>query len=163
LLSLASCAGSTSKPVKVLPPPMPIIDQHVDPIASALPTELQQVNFNDPVELAVFQARFRFDQGETLYKQGSLKRAKEEFNRAVDLILDTAEDHPNEQRLQRELVDLVARINAMELAALRDGDGLTDETDEHAAIDDLQHVETFPALIDPKFKKAVEDELEQVA
>jgi len=29
-------------------------------------------------------------------------------------------------------------------------------------LDDLEHAETFPALIDPKFKKAVEDEVSQV-
>jgi membrane-bound lytic murein transglycosylase D len=51
----------------------------------------------------------------------------------------------------------------MELQALREGDGFTDQTEEHAAIDDLEHVETFPALIDPKLKKTVEDEVLEVA
>jgi len=51
----------------------------------------------------------------------------------------------------------------MELAALREGDGFADETDQPAAIDDLEHVETFPALIDPKLKKAVEEEVQEVA
>jgi len=49
------------------------------------------------------------------------------------------------------------------LAALREGDGLIDETDQPAAIDDLEHVETFPALIDPKLKKTVEEEVQEIA
>src|SRR5262245_245294 len=162
LVVISSCTPPAARPVQVLPPPLPKIDQHVDPITTALPTELRQTDFNDPVELVIFQARFRFGKGEELYSQGSLKRAKEEFDSAIDLILDTADAYPKEPRLQRELTDLVARVNAMELAAMRDGDGLTDESEEHAATDDLEQVETFPALIDPKFKKAVEDELQQV-
>src|SRR5439155_176953 len=80
---------------------------------------------------------------------------------AVDLILETSATFPRERRLQHQLTDLVARVNAMELAALREGDGFTDQREEHAAIDDLEHVETFPALIDPKLKKAVEDDIKE--
>src|SRR6185369_48279 len=153
-----------AKPVKVAPPPLPVLKpQHVDPVQAALPAKLPQTNFNDPVDVAVFQARLRFDKGESLYKQGFLKRAKDEFNSAVDLMLEVSAAYPKELKLQRELMDLIARINALELAALREGDGFTDQTDEPAAINDLANVETFPALIDPKLKKTVEDEVNDVA
>jgi membrane-bound lytic murein transglycosylase D len=163
---LVSCASPAPKTVKVTPPALrqlPNIDRQVDPIAAALPSELPQVNFNDPVDMSILGAQLRFAKGEELSKQGSVKQAKDEFNSAIDLILETAANYPKEPRLQRELTDLVARVHAIELAAMHSSDTLSDETDEHAAIDDLEKVETFPALIDPKFKKAVEDEVEQVA
>ena len=62
--------------------------------SSKLPSELSQINFDDPVDVAIFQAQFRFEKGEDLYKQGSLKRAKEEFDSAIDLILETAATSP---------------------------------------------------------------------
>src|SRR6185295_16100181 len=92
-----------------------------------------------------------------------LKKAKEEFNSAIDLMLETAGTYRKEPRIQRELMDLIARVNVMELAALREGDGFTDQSDQPAAIDELEHVETFPALIDPKLKKTVEDEVKEIA
>ena len=160
---VASCGAPAQKAAKSSPPSLPRINQQVETVTAQIPSELPQVNPNDPVERAILQAQLRFENGEKLYKEGSLKRAKQEFDSAIDLILETSASHENEPRLQHELTDLVARVNAMELAAIREGDGLTDGTHERAAIDDLEQVETFPALIDPKFKKEVEDEVQQVA
>lgn len=162
---LAACKTATpTKPVTLAPAPPPIIEQrHVEPVAAAVPAQLPQANFNNPVDLTILQAHQRFKKGEELFKQGFLTRAREEFNAAVDLILETSSIHPKDTRLQHELTDLVARVNAMELAALREGDGFTDQKDKPAAIDELKHVETFPALIDPKLKKTVEDEVREVA
>src|SRR5262249_16838417 len=164
LALLASCrTPGPAKPVRVSPPPLPALQQRVDPLVASVPSQLSQMNFNDPIDLAILQARIRFDKGEDLYKKGILKRAKEQFDSVVDLILETAANYPKQPKIQRELLDLVARVNAMELAALREGDGLTDETDKPAAIDELNQVETFPALIDPKLKKAVEEEVQEIA
>src|SRR5207237_688513 len=119
---------------------------------------LPKINFDDPIDMAILEAQLRFEKGQDLYKQGFLKRAKDEFNGAIDLILDRAATYPKELRLQRELMNVVAKVNAIELAALREGDGFTDESDQPAAIDDLEHVETFPTLIDPRLKKTAEEE-----
>jgi membrane-bound lytic murein transglycosylase D len=164
MVVLTSCRTSTPvKAARTVPPKMPAVPQHVEPVAAAIPSKLSEVNFDDPVDLAIVQARLRFQQGEDLYKKGQLKRAKEVFNSAVDLILETSAKYPKQPRLDRELLDLVARVNAMELAAIRDGDGLTDQADQPAVIDDLNQVETFPALIDPKLKKTVEDDVRATA
>jgi membrane-bound lytic murein transglycosylase D len=159
---LASCqAAAPVQPLKVVPPPLSTLQQQAEPVTAPIPAQLSQINFDNPIDLAIFQARFRFENGEGLYEQSSFKLAKEQFDSAVDLILDTAAEYPNEQRLQRELQELVARVTALELNALREGEGLT-ETDQPAAIDDLQYVETFPALIDPGLKSAVEEEVQEI-
>jgi len=130
---------------------------------AAIPADLPQIRVSDPIDLKILEARQHFELGENLYKQGFLRGAKEEFDRAVDLILDAAQTFPKDARLQHELTDLTARVNAMELAALRQGDGFTDQKEEPAAIDDLLHVETFPALIDPKLKKEVEEDVKETS
>jgi membrane-bound lytic murein transglycosylase D len=158
---VAACSsGMPAKVVKVEPPPLPaVIEKRVEPVVVPVPAQIPQPLPKDPIDLIVSEAELRFERGEDLYKQGFLKRAKEEFDGAIDLLLDSSMRHPNNNRLQQELTDLVAKVHALELAALRDGDGFTDQSEEHAAIDDLEAVETFPALINPKLKKEVEDEL----
>ena len=163
LVSLAACAKAVpTNVVKVVPPPLPHIEQHVEPLVAPIPTQLPKVNFNDPIDIAILEAQLRFERGENLYKNGFLKQAKEEFDAAVDLILDTAGTYPKELRLRHELTDLVGRVNTLEIHALREGDGFTDQKEEHAAIDDLERVETFPTLIDPKLKKEVEEDVSEI-
>src|SRR5438876_3245125 len=168
LLVVAACTKTVPrKVVRVTPatppPPFSHIEQHVEPLVAAIPAELPQISENDPIDLKILEARRHFELGENLYKQGFLRGAKEEFDGAVDLILDAAQAFPKDPRLQHELTDLIARVNAMELAALRQGDGFTDQKEERAAIDDLVHVETFPALIDPKLKKEVEEDVKETS
>jgi membrane-bound lytic murein transglycosylase D len=161
---LAACAKAVpTQVVKAVPPTLPPHrEQHVDPLVAPIPTQLPKLNFNDPIDKAILEAQLRFKRGENFYQNGFLKQAKQEFDSAVDLILDTAETYPKDPRLRQELTDLVGLINAMELEALREGDGFTDQKQEHAAIDDLEHVETFPALIDPKLKKEVEEDVSEI-
>jgi membrane-bound lytic murein transglycosylase D len=160
---VAACTkAAPTKVIKVAPPPVPHIQQQVEPLAAAIPAELPKVNLKDPIDVAILESQLRFEHGENLYRQGFLKQAKEEFDGAVDLILDTATTFPKEARLQHALTDLVARVHALELAALREGDGFTDQKEEHAAIDDLEHVETFPTLINPKLKKEIEADVKEI-
>jgi membrane-bound lytic murein transglycosylase D len=161
---LAACAKAVpTNVVKVVPPPpLPHIEQHVEPLVAAVPTQLPKVNFNNPIDLAILEAQLRFERGEKFYKDGFLRQAKLEFDAAVDLVLDTAGTYPKDLRLRHELTDLVSRISTMELAALREGDGFTDQKEEHAAIDDLERVETFPALIDPRLKQEVEEDVSEI-
>src|SRR5438876_8806595 len=168
LLVVAACTKAVPRQVvrvapATTPPTLSHIEQHVEPLVAAIPAELPQISVNDPIDLKILEARLHFERGENLYMQGFLRGAKEEFDRAVDLILDAAQAFPKDARLQRELTDLIARVNAMELAALRQGDGFTDRQEERAAIDDLVRVETFPALIDPKLKKEVEEDVKETS
>ena len=160
LALLTACSPAAPKQVRVTPPPSPPMAEHqIAPVPSPVSTTLRSEVRIDPVALAIVEARVRFDRGEELFKAGYLVRAKEEFDGAIDLLLDTAALFPNNRRIDREITDLVAQVHALELSAFKEGDGFTDQKGEHAVIDDLQHIETFPAPIDPKFKKEVEEEI----
>jgi len=113
----------------------------------------------DGVGLAIAEARLHFDRGAGFYDTGFLKQARSEFDAAIDTLLDTSPSYPRNDRIRHEITDLVARVHEMEIVAIRSGDGFTDQNGQHAAIDDLNQVATFPAPIDPKMKAAVEDDL----
>jgi len=156
--------------VKVVPPPQPrIAEEHVEAplVEPATPPVPVQIPPNgsvvDQIALTVVEAQLRFEHGESLYSQGFLKQAKEDFDGAIDLLLDLANVYPAEPRLQHEISELVSRVHALELAALREGDGFTDQNNETAAIDDLERVETFPETVDPKLKQEVENEINEIA
>ena len=157
LLLLAACTPAPKQQARVTPPPLPRFESHfVQPMAMPVSAQIQQASPSDPVGIAIVEARLRFERGEELLKEGFLKQAKEEFDGAIDALLETGETHPKNARLERELRELVARVHALELTALRDGDGFTDQKQEKAAIDDLKNIETFPAPVDPNLRKELE-------
>src|SRR6185503_56003 len=133
--------------------------QPPSPVPAPIGTSIQDKPAIDPIGLAIVEARIRFEHGEELYKQGFLKRAKEQFDGALDLLLDSSASYPNNSRLDREITDMSSRIHVLELAAFKDGDGFTDQRHERAAIDELENITTFPTAVDPKFKKEVEDDV----
>jgi membrane-bound lytic murein transglycosylase D len=160
---LAACSSpSPAKITKVEPPPQPPIERPIEPVVMPVPSQVPVQQPVDPIALTIVEAQLRFERGEQRYRQGFLKQAKEEFDGAVDLLLDSASIYPGNTRIEHELAELVARVHALELTALREGDGFTDQTAERAAIDDLEHVETFPDDVDPKLKKEVEDEVKEI-
>jgi len=172
VLLAVACSHRAPKQVKVVapeapqaPPPTvagPVVlpefpkpEATIAPIASVLPKE----SVVDPVGLAIVEARMRFEKGEELSRNGFLTRAKDEFDGAVDILLEASANNPRNPRLQREVSELVTKVHALEIAAIRNGDGFTDDTVQHAAIDDLQNV-TFPQLIDPKLQQVAKEDVE---
>jgi membrane-bound lytic murein transglycosylase D len=109
----------------------------------------------------IAEARTRFDRGSELFDTGALQQAKTEFDGAIDVLLESSGRHPDNARLRTEITELVARIHALELEAMREGDGFSQQKTERAVIDDLEQVPTFPAPIDPKLKQAVEEEIKR--
>ena len=164
---LVGCSARTSPKVAKGPAPSakPVISQaqspqsRAVPLQAPIPSELPRRQAPDVVASDIAAARSHFERGSQLYTTGSLKQAKAEFDIAVDILLQASTYNPGNSRVRAEITELVARIHAMELAAMRDGDGLTGQKGDHAAVDDLQQMPTFPAPIDPKLKQAVEAEV----
>ncbi len=153
---VAPVAPQAAAPSPVVLPAFPRPEPTEAPVASVLPYE----NVVDQVGLAIVESRMRFEKGQDLYQNGFMVRAKNEFDGAVDILLDSSAKNPQNARIQRELLDLVTKVHTMEVAAIRNGDGFTDQTGDHAAIDDLQNV-TFPPVIDPKLKQVAEEEVRE--
>ena len=64
-------------------------------------------------------------------------RRRVEFNRALDVLLESAYGARSEPRIREHFDRLVERISAFELTALAQGDGFAEKKYEPASIDDL--------------------------
>jgi membrane-bound lytic murein transglycosylase D len=91
----------------------------------------------DPVAELVAAAERQLTLGEAELRAGRLVAARRLFDRAVDVLLLAPGGARSEPRLEREYDRLLDRISALDVLALREGDGLTEARSEPAVIDEL--------------------------
>ena len=136
-----------------LPPPAPT------PIVPA-PTVVQSLPSIDPVAKLIEVSQGHFQAGEREFHVGHLERARTEFDRAVDVLLESPYGARTDARLREHFDRLVDRINAYEVTALAQGDGFSEKKYEPASIDELLKIATFPKpAADPETTAAVKADL----
>ena len=82
-----------------------------------------------------------------------MEAAKASFDRAFNLLLSSDLELRSDDRLMREFDKVVDGVQALELAALKEGDGFAEQKSEPAPIDEASAV-TFP--VDPNLRKQAE-------
>jgi membrane-bound lytic murein transglycosylase D len=112
----------------------------------------------DPVPELVQAAEREYQQGQAEYKAGHLNAAKEHFDRAVELMMQGPVEIQSDERLRNEFDKIVDDIHALEMQALKQGDGFTEQKPEPAPIDEANDVS---APVDPNVKAKAEAELRQ--
>jgi membrane-bound lytic murein transglycosylase D len=115
-------------------------------------------NTPDPVPALVQAAEHEYQLGQAEYKAGHLAAAKEHFDRAVGLMMQGPVEIDSDQRLRQEFDKIVDDVHALEVQALKQGDGFTEQKPEPAPIDEANE-ETPP--VDPSVKAQAEAELKQ--
>src|SRR6202522_3186859 len=110
----------------------------------------------DPVARLIAQVENEYQVGQDNYKAGHLEAAKENFDRAFNLLLGSSLDLRSDERLEQEFDRVLDGINGFELQALQEGDGFTEQKSEPAPIDEANEV-TFP--VDPNLKAKAEAEV----
>ena len=91
--------------------------------------------------------------GQANYQTGHLVAARLNFDNAFNLLLESPYEIHADERLQREFDRIVNGASSLELAALEQGDGFTQQKSEPAPIDqanDEANEVTFP--VDPNVK-----------
>jgi membrane-bound lytic murein transglycosylase D len=78
-----------------------------------------------------------FKAGQKELEQGHVEGAKQEFNLAVDVLLESPYGARTEPRIREHFDRLVDRISTYEVRALATGDGFTEKKYEPASIDEL--------------------------
>jgi membrane-bound lytic murein transglycosylase D len=136
LLAATAC-GSNPKPQKS--PDLPAAPPKVE--AATTPTVPAPV---DPVATLIAKSQERFAAGERELALGHLERARAEFDRSIDLLLESAYGARTDTRLREHFDRLVDRINAYEVTALAQGDGFSEARTEPASIDEILAIATFP-------------------
>ena len=97
----------------------------------------------DPITELIAKVEKEFAVGREEWQRDRLVAAREHFDRAVDMLLSVKGGARSEPRLNAELEHLLDRISALDVMALREGDGFTESKSEPAAIDELLSAATF--------------------
>ena len=114
----------------------------------------------DPIAALIDQAEKEFQAGQANYQTGHLVAARLNFDNAFNLLLESRYEIHADERLQREFDRIVNGASSLELAALEQGDGFTQQKSEPAPIDqanDEANEVTFP--VDPNVKAQAEVEI----
>jgi membrane-bound lytic murein transglycosylase D len=134
-LPLAGCvptAPTKASPQATAPALVPVVAlvQAPPPTASAPPPlSLDQQKTRTLIQ----QVEAAYAQGESDYHKGRLPEAKQEFDRAVDLMLAAGIDIKSNPELQDEFDRVVDGVNAMEMEALKQGNGFVPKEEETPA------------------------------
>lgn len=110
----------------------------------------------DPVPQVIAEAEKAYQAGKANYTAGHMEAAKADFDRAVDLLLRSPVPVKSDDRLQEEFDRVVEGVHELEMVALKEGDGFTEQKSEPAPIDEANEV-TFP--VDPNVRAKAEAEL----
>lgn len=131
---LAGCVtGASVKTAKVVPQP-PSATVATPPAAPPLP---------DPVATLIAESDRHFATAQQELTLGHLERARSEFDRSLDILLESAGGARADARLREHFDRLVDRISVLEQGALAKGDGFTETRTEPASIDTLLAISTF--------------------
>ena len=150
-------AGCGSNPRAQVPGPKPAAPA---PVAVTLPPPPQAAV--DPVVALIATSERHFNNGRRQVELGHLNQAKLEFDRAVNVLLESPWGARTELRIREHFDRLVDRISAFEQNALAQGDGFTEKNYEPATRDELLAVTTFderPAEAAPQVEAAVQKDL----
>ena len=128
----------------------------------ATPTPPAPQRETDPVAELLAVSTLHFERGQRELREGHLEMAKSEFNRSLEVLLESRYGGRTDPRIREHFDRLVERISAYELTSLAQGDGFTEKKYEPATIDDLLTTSTFeqpPATAETT--KTVSDDLRE--
>jgi membrane-bound lytic murein transglycosylase D len=130
---LVACGARKQPAVTPLPPlaALPVV-----PLTSSL--DVPEVPLvADPIGAIIVKVEAEFDAGQRELFAGRLVAARHRFDAAVDMMLSLPDGARANPRLAAEFDRLLDRISAIDVQALREGDGFTETRSEPAAIDEL--------------------------
>lgn len=110
----------------------------------------------DPVQSLIAKVEREYQAGQSNYNAGHLEAAKQNFDNAFNLLLEGPPDVSSDDRLAQEFDKIVEGTHNLELIALKEGDGFSEQPSEPAPIDEANEV-TFP--VDPNIRAKAEEEL----
>jgi membrane-bound lytic murein transglycosylase D len=151
-------AAAGPKPASAAIAPLRISDSMTSsgaPASAAAPAE-------DPVLVLIAASDRHFKAGQKELDLGHFEAAKQEFNRSIEVLLESSYGARTEPRIREHFDRLVDRISTYEVKALAEGDGFTEKKYEPASIDDLLALSTTfgsSPTAPPGLKDAVRSDL----
>jgi len=161
LLPLVVACGSAVKHAAQKPLPEPV----TTPIVQAAPVVVPPpAPVEDPVLTLIADSERHFEAGQKELASGHVTAAKTEFDKAIDILLESPYGGRTEPRIREHFDRLVDRISAYEVKALAQGDGFTEKQYEPATIDELLAVSATltPTPATPATEDAVSSDLRSI-
>jgi membrane-bound lytic murein transglycosylase D len=160
-LLLTACESTKEAKKTAAPAPQAVAPSMEQPVAAPPPPQQEAPRpapqaKPDPVAAVIAEAERAFRIGQTDYKAGHLDAAKQDFNHAVDVLMQGPVAVKSDDRLQAEFDKITDEIHKLEMVAFRQGDGFTEQQSEPAPIDEA-NMATFPP--DPNVTATAEAEL----
>lgn len=134
--ALATSMACGGKPRAQVPASTPPVPQGTTAVVSAAPAP-------DPVAELLARADAHFKAGERELALGHLVRARAEFDRAIDVLLESPGGARSTPRIREHYERLLDRVSAYETTAFAAGDGFTEKPSEPASIDELLATSAF--------------------
>ncbi len=135
-LALVGCDPSPRKassatviPAATAPAIMAVAQPQAPVVPSPPPPTMEQQR----VRVLIEQVEAAYARGDADYRKGMLPEAKAEFDRAVDLMLSSGIDIKSNTQLQDEFDRIVDQVNALEMEALKQGNGFVPKVEESPA------------------------------
>jgi membrane-bound lytic murein transglycosylase D len=159
VLIATGCETTQPKKTAASPPAQANAPTVTSPVASQ-PVEqkpkIQEQTSPDPVDALIASAEKQYAAGEANYQAGHLEAAKTNFDDAFNMLLSSDLDIRADDRLEHEFDKVIEAVHELELAAMKQGDGFTEQRSEPAPIDEANDI-TFP--VDPNVKAKAEAEI----
>ena len=134
-VKLPAAQPAATAPVEVAPAPQPTPPPPPVPQQNEKQRRIQQL---------IEQVEKAYASGDADYRKGRLPEAKEEFDHAVDLMLSSGIDIKSEPQLQDEFDHIIDQVNALEMEALKQGNGFVPKVEPAPA--DVAADVTFEAV-----------------
>lgn len=148
----AGCGSAARQPNVQVAPPIPPSARAQQPAPAPPPT--------DAVALLLQASQEHFEKGRRELEFGHLEGARAEFNRSLEILLESPYGARSEPRIRDQFDRLVDRISAYEITALTEGDGFSEKPAEPATIDELLELSIFDtADAPPELAEAVRSDL----
>jgi membrane-bound lytic murein transglycosylase D len=123
--------AAAASPVRSAETQAPAIKQ-AEPATETAATSLSA----DPVADLIAKVEKEYAAGQDNYKAGHLDAARQNFDRAFDLLLGSNLEIDSDPRLENEFDRIVEGVNSFDMQALQQGDGFTEQKSEPAPIDE---------------------------
>jgi membrane-bound lytic murein transglycosylase D len=135
---LATSCASRQPVIVAAPQPAPVIVAPPPVVVQVAPAPRP-----DPIVELIAASTALYERGQREMIEGHLDMARTEFNRALEVVMESASGARADARLREHFDRLVERIHTFEVAALAKGDGFTEKKYEPATIDELLSLSTF--------------------
>jgi membrane-bound lytic murein transglycosylase D len=162
LLPFVGACGSSIQHATQKAVPQPVgAPLAAPPPASVVPPSAP---IQDPVVALIAESNRYFQAGQKELEAGHVAAAKLEFDKAIDVLLESSYGGRTEPRIREHFDHLVDRISTYEVKALSQGDGFTEKQYEPASIDELLAMSATlaPPPATPEIKDAVTSDLQTI-